>query len=542
MKDAKKILSLVLCLILCTALFAGCGGGKDETTDEPEEPKVTVNVEDKNPTISGSDVEHTEDTVYKKDLVAIIGAEVAMISPLNSASSNSQTGLIGQMIWDPLVERMIDGTYGPALATEWSTEDHQTYTFKLREGVVFHNGNPFTAEDVGYTIDAHKNTPGALAATQWLEVDTWEIVNDYEIKVTLGRVFMDFINYVANPLTGILDKESCEADPEHGPEIGTGPWVLSDFLANDHISYVKNENYWGEPALAETFTMKWVAEETARYIMLENDEVDFCGIGSAYVPTYENDERFVINSYVMNNTNIIAFNMAEPLCQDKNFRLAVAHAFDRQACTDITLQGHANTWDSATLWGSRTAYRVPAEELPVLPYDLDLAKEYLAKTSYNGEELKAICAMAHPISNAQVFQEQMSLIGINIDIFDTDGATMAANTKAGYTGIHFCVTSSVWGTLASSVNNYVKYGTNANKANYKNDYIVELTNKADMTPDGEERAAIYREIQEILAEDMPYLGIFNMQLFVGCQKGAGGIVLWPDNHHDYSHAFRVIEE
>lgn len=537
----KKVVSVLLIAMLLLGVFAGCGGEKPPKANEPEEPKVTVSQDDA-VAIVDSDVEHTEDTVYQEELNWNVGAAVAMISPLNSASSNSQTGIIQQMIYDTLLERQLDGTYAPGLATEWSTEDYKTFNFKLREGVKFHNGNPFTADDVAYTIQANQTIPGALSATQWLVVESWEVVNDYEINMTLKETFIDFYNYMGNPCVVILDKESCEADIEHGPEIGTGCWKLVDFLAEDHIYLEAFDEYWGEPARAKRFNMRWVAEETAREIMFDNDEVDFSGISNLSLPKYENDDNFVLSSYVMNNTNMLAFNMAEPLCQDKNFRLAVAHAFDRQAYTDITLQGYGNVWDTGSIWGARAPYKLSGEELPTYEYNLELAKEYLAKTNYNGEELTVIASMSHPISNAQVFQEQMALIGINIDIFDTDGATQAANTQPGYTGIHFFMGSAVWGSLASSVNNYVTYGTTANKANYNNPYIEELVAKADMTPDGPEREAIYHEIQQIIAEDIPYLGIFNMMLTIGCRKGAGGVVLWPDNYHDYSHAYRIVEE
>ena len=117
--NAKKILSLVLCLILCTALFAGCGGEKTPETDEPAGPSVTVNPEDDGG-VKIDNPEVTEETVYADEIIYAVG-DFQIYSPLNPAFVASQITVLLPMVYDTLLHRLPEGGFGPRLATEWTT-------------------------------------------------------------------------------------------------------------------------------------------------------------------------------------------------------------------------------------------------------------------------------------------------------------------------------------------------------------------------------------------------------------------------------------
>ena len=165
--------------------------------------------------------------------------------------------------------------------------------------------------------------------------------------------------------------------------------------------------------ITKKFVLRNIAEETARLIMLENNEFTFCDIGSVYIPKYEKDPRFVINSYVMNNCNYISFNMKKPITGDKNFRMAVAYAIDREAILDIALDGYGKAVDNGTFWGNNSAYK--DNDIPMIKQDLAKAKEYLAKSSYKGEKIALTAALPHTIKSAQVIMAQLQAIGINAE-------------------------------------------------------------------------------------------------------------------------------
>ncbi|HHT16687.1 MAG TPA: ABC transporter substrate-binding protein [Papillibacter sp.] len=531
MKPAKRSLCLILCIILSIALLAGCGGGKTESSPTPtsgsESPSPTKGISETPPP--------TEEVEYYEHLNIAIGDKVTVIDLFNPAFGSSQVGIISHAVFDSLVDMTLDNEIVPGLATKWDTDDYKTFTFTLRENVKFHNGEPFTAEDVKYTIERTKATPGSIMASKYARIESVEVVNDYEVKITLDSPNVDFIADMSVPYAGFANKKTCEADPENGSMIGTGPWKVTEIVSNDYVSVARNDDYWGEVPVTKTMTFKFVSEETARYIMFENGDFDFCGIGSVFVEQYENDERFSVESYVMNNTNLIAFNFKDPLMADINFRMAVAHAMNREDFVNITLNGYGVP--AEYFWGYRTEFR--NTNVPTYEYNIDKAKEYLEKSKYNGETIEIVAAMAHPISNAQVLQENLSKIGVKTEIFATDGPTLTSYTPWGNTDSQIVVTSGPWTTLASSVSMFLMPGSIGNKANYDKPEMTELLKKAAMTFDAAEREKVYAEIQEIVATEIPYLPIFNMELFVAGWKGCGGVKLYATNNHDYAYAYRI---
>lgn len=546
MKRTTKIVSLVLAMLMVVALFAGCGGGT--TTDQPqqggEQPantpaSVTVNPEDTTAQQTGQH-EVTEETKYADELTYASG-DLVVVNPLNPAFVASSATVVMPMLYDTLLQRLPEGGYGPRLATEWShSDDFVDWTFKLRDDVTFHNGEKFTAQDVADTVALCVGSPGSIGGIQWSAVDNVEVVSDTECIMHLRRPVIDWEDTMANPMLAIFNKKAFDEDNVQGILVGTGPWKAGDFKASSYFELDANEDYWGEKALAKKFIMKCVTEQTAQAIMFENGELDFAGVANQNLAAYEANPELEVDSYVMTNTQYIGFNMNSPICSDINFRRAVLYAIDRQDYNDITLQGYGHTWDTGSYWGSRTDYK---KDIPVIERDVEKAKEFLAQSSYvPGTPVKIIAAMSMTISNAQVLQQQLADVGITIDIFDTDNATLGATTGWGSTSYDMIANSGPWTKLASSCEMFFRTQSTGNKAQYSNPEVDELLAKAAMTPNGPEREALYYQIQDIVAEDIPYIGIFNMQMFVGRHANCGGVILWPDNYNDYSHAYKIIEE
>lgn len=536
MKPAKRSICLVLCIALSIALFAGCGGGGTQASPTPSQTGGSGGASPSpSQGISETPPPAEEKVEYYEHLNVAIGDKVTVVDLFNPAFNSSQTGIISHCVFDTLFDMTLENEIVPGLATDFHTEDYKTFTLKLRQGVKFHNGDPFTAEDVKYTIERTKATPGTTMNSKYLRVESVEVVNDYEVKITLDAPNVDFIADISVPYAGIASKKACEADPEKGGMIGTGPWKVTEVVSNDYVSVARNDDYWGEIPVTKTMTFKFVSEETARYIMFENGDFDFCGISAAFVEQYKNDPRFAVESYVMNNTNFIAFNFKNPILADINFRKAVAHAMNREDFVNITLNGYGVP--ANYFWGYRTEFR--NENVPTYEYNIEKAKEYLAKSKYNGETIELVAAMAHPISNAQVLQENLSKIGVKAEIFATDGPTLSSYTPWGSTEYQIVVNSGPWTILASSIATYLMPGSIGNKSNYENPRVTELLNKAAQTFDAKEREKIYGEIQQIVAEECVYLPIFNMELFVAGWKGCGGVKLYATNNHDYAYAYRI---
>ena len=552
MKKAISASCLILCIVLCFGLLAGCGSSTDTPSQSPAtssnesqspststSPAPTTSTAPASPTVPSTPppiVESPEppppDVEFYDALTVSIGDRVTIIDVFNPAFSNSQIQLVTNMIHDYLIYVTMESTIQPYLAYDWKTDDYQHWTFYLRDDVFFHNGEKFTADDVAFTIDTSRESPGSSAESRYRQIESYEIVNDYEIIFTLEKVNVDFLYDMA--YSSIVNRKAYADDPVKGAWVGTGKYTVTDFLSNDYVEFTRNENYWGELPPTRKITFKYIAEETARLIMFDNDQLDFCNIPSAYLSIYESDPDYTLVSYTMNNSNFFAFNMDNPILADINFRMACAYAFNPFDCVAISLGGNGVAMDWGTLWG----YRIPYKDMdiPRIPYDPEIAKEYLAKSSYNGEEIELVAGMQHTIMNAQVVQSQLTAIGINARVYDTDGATLSSYTLAGSHQI--VVNSAVW-TIPNSVRNIYYPGMVGNVAHYNNPRVNELLDLALITGDGPERESIYREIQEIAAQDLPYIGIFHMTMVIGGRAGTGGLLPYPNNNHDWSMVYRI---
>lgn len=539
MKAMKKIISLILGVVLCLGLLAACGGGS--TTTPSAAPSATPSSDftgNEQMTVTGGEV--TEDTKFKEHLTVIIdNNKIGSIDPFNAGASSNTTRWALNLSLDRLVA-YFNGEYTPELATEWHTEDYQHFNFKLRDDVNFHNGENLTADDVVYTVERAKAAVGAMS-NSWLgTVDTVEVVNDYEINITLAKPNVDFLFNLTQAHAGIVNREACEADAEKGFMIGSGPWVVTGFVSNDYVDYTRNEEYWGELPKTKELTLKFVAEEASRLIMLENKEVEVAfSINPVDFPYLEEDDRFDTYSYTVNNNFYVGFNMNDPICGDVNFRKAVAHVIKYDDIVEISRHGYATASRDGTFWGFATEFR--NDKIERIPYDIEKAKEYLAKSSYDGSEVEIVTAFPDQLLGAQALQEQLTTIGVKTKIFQTDAPGISSYAKYQDNQCQMICYTGTWNTPASSVRTYYYTGAAANRTSYNNPAINELIDKAAAILDPVERGEVYKQIQAMAAEDIPFVTLYNITHVVGCLKGVAGMTLDAGAGHDLSYVYMVEE-
>lgn len=540
MNTSKRLIAMILSLVLCLGLLAGCGGS-DSGGSSDKDTQTSSNSSSEN--FTGQDslkVEDNaaEDAEYQKELTVIIDNN--KINSLDPAVGNTNTCKWAfNMMYDRLLTLDDNSEIAYELATEYSTEDYQNYTFKLREGVKFYNGEPFTADDVAFTIDRGRNDSlGTSAYDVFSAVESYNVVDDYTIEITLKSVNIDFPYNLTLAHAGIMNRKAVEADPEEGAWISTGPWQVAEFVSNDYATFVRNDDYWGELPKTEKITLKYVAEEATRLIMLENGEVDAAfSINPADFPYMEEDDRFATYSYTVNNNSYIGFNMDDPICGDINFRMAVASAMNREEC--IAYRGkYFLAAEYGTFWGYGTEFKDTSIEK--IPYDLEAAKEYLAKSPYNGETIEIVCAFSDLLNISQVLQEQLGAIGIKISINQTDAPGMNAYTGWENNQAQMICYTGAWTGVASSCRPYFYSKGAANRAHYVNTEVEALLDQAQAETDDAKREDLYKQVQAIIAVDIPYITIGNLTHVVGCLQGVSGMLLRADASHDLTYIQKAI--
>ena len=553
----KRRLIVILLVLAMTVALMACGGGGSEspTPGASTAPSAsTAPGASTAPTPTGatggssvvapadvSTAPEGQDVKYADLIDIIVENPISVIDPLNPTATGPGCRTMYITIYDRLIKRAGEGIYEAQLATSWESDDQQNWIFHLRDDVTFHNGDKFTAQDVIDTVMLSRDAPGTIAADSWRSVEEIEAIDEYTIQITLNDVNVEFLFWLSLPGASILNKAARDKDPVEGAWVGTGPYIVTEFISSDYTVVTANDKYFGTIPLTKQLVFRNVPEMTARPIKMQNGEsnVGF-DIGSESLYLFVNDPNFSVITFIGNSAHCLLFNMEDPITGDKNFRYAVAHALSRP---ELALVGHGD-WGipetEGTFWGHSTEFR--NHDIPVLEYDLELAKQYLAQSSYKGEEVEIISGIPPTLKASELIQEQLGQIGINIKLFQTDGPTLQSFAKFYDNQAQITHHSCPFTQSASSMRAQVGTGGSSNRASYSNPAVDDLLALAPTIPDPNERAAVYKQIQEIIAEDMPCLNLYWRMYAMVTSGNVGGIIADPDQNHDFRGIFMTVED
>ncbi len=249
---------------------------------------------------------------------------------------------------DALVKPMPDRQMSPCLATSWrESEDGLTYDFELRQGVKFHNGDPFTAEDVAFSFDRYK---GAGATELKKQVKAIEIINPHHIRFVLHAPWPDFLTFYATPATGagwIVPKHYTEKignDAFKNHPVGLGPYRFVSYKPGVELVLEAYPDYWRKTPFVKRLVFKSVPDPTTRLAMLKNQEADVTyAIYSTLGEEVQRDKTLKLEPTLAGTEWGIFVDMYDPASpwHDKRVRLAANHAINRQALNKAETLGYS---------------------------------------------------------------------------------------------------------------------------------------------------------------------------------------------------------
>ena len=517
MKKVKRVLSLILVLVMLAGVLTACGTPANNTPS---------NVPDNG---------NAAEAKYKEDITIIMDGSLPSLNRFQTGVETNACQRLNWCLFDRLLYEDDNGELKASLATDWSTDDGLVYTFKLRNDVVFHNGEKFKADDVVYTLERARDASGTTMNTYIGKyIDHVEAVSDYEVKVYLNTVYSGFLKTMSIPYASISNRKACEADPEQGMAVGTGPWKLVNYVANESVKMERNEEYWGEKPKTKTLTWKFVKEALSRMLMLEKGEVQAAlGLSStADWPVIEKDDHYEFISGINGGVNYVCFNMTNPITGDINFRKAVASVIDRDNYVETGYNGYATAFTDGAYWSLAVPGR--NSSIPIIPKDAAKAKEYLAASNYKGEEvtISVSTTTAGNVTVAQLLQEALIGIGVNAKVNQTDASGLAALTMYGENKSMIVINIQPWPLGAMNLTAVFTPGVADNRASYSNDKVTELLQKVVVEIDDAKRDEMFKEIQ-----DLAYVPIFCRTDGIGALKGVGGIRMQPSGFHDVSYIY-----
>jgi peptide/nickel transport system substrate-binding protein len=459
----------------------------------------------------------------KKGGTLIVGS--AAVGTLeNSLNLGTPTPRYLYEIYDRLVNQdlSIDATtppIGPGLATSWEiSPDATVYTFKLRQGVNFHDGTPFDADAVKFNIErvTKKDHPfyyerGAGATSVgWGRVAAVEAVDKYTVRLRLKEPYSQLLDLIWRAEYSIASPDNIKnlGNEKNGESpVGTGPFKFASHQSGTKLVLDRNPNYFGGAPIIDQLVVRVINEPSALVSALLAGEVHLVAdrVPPDIAKSLEADPRVKVQVGKIPGTNNVNLNKRHGVFRDKRARQAVNYAIDRETYVRDILKGYGIPAKSLFAPSAR-AYDANAKGYT---YDPDRARALLREAGLDGGFNVTFWA-GQTTASAVYVKDQLGKFKINVklELFETPTLSSTANrdgTREGVDGIF-------WGWNTNPPQNFDRYFPTAtqppngvNWGFYSNPEVDRLVQQASRTINPDERLKIYRQADVILTEDAPWI-------------------------------------
>ncbi len=440
--------------------------------------------------------------------------------------------LVNKPIFPGLVRpREGDGSPEPDLAESWTVApDELSWTFKLRQGVTWHDGQPFTADDVVFTFQAIADPK--LRTRQrsfYTDVDRVEKVDAHTVRFVLKKPLAPLLAYLGYQ-TGIVpkhlldgvDMNKAAAFHKENP-VGTGPFKFKEFVPASHVTLVANPDYFRGPPALDAITFKILPNQNAQIAQLRTGEIDFVLIEPPNLPLVQENAALKLNEAPQFGHVYIALNNAHPLFSDPVVRRAMSHGLDKKSIVERVLQGK----------GQLSTGPIPAvmgwpydPEVPTYPYDREKAQALLAEAGWQAgsdgvlqkDDQRFAFTMVVDKRNptrvqiATIAQQFFKQLGMDVKLQTLEWGDMIKNywRPHKYEAMTFyqiyAPDPDLFGFFHSQ---YVDKGRNLSR--YANPEMGQLLAEARNVSDTAARKALYSKIQRILAEEAAMIYLYYPQ-------------------------------
>jgi peptide/nickel transport system substrate-binding protein len=518
-------------------LLAACSSGDsvdvgDEATDG------TTEATDGESTATGEDEEAEAETPAGDNvLVAAQGAEPDRLDPhLTTAYASFQ---VLENVYDTLVQPGDDLTMEPALAESWTvSDDNLTWTFTLREGVTFHNGRAFGADDVVYSFERIMDPDvGAANAWRFEAVEEVVAVDDLTVDIVLTRpapnllVSIGGFKGMAIVPREIVEDGSIDTDP-----VGTGPFRFVSSSPDAGIMLERNSDYWradeGLPMLDGVQFLP-IPDETVKLTNLQTGEVDWVdALPPQQLESLDADPAVTVERADGGDYHYFALNQARPPFDDARVRQAIAMAIDRDEIAEAAQFGAATANQTAIPGGNVWYY----DHAPFEPGDTEGASALLEEAGVGDLTIEMMVSSEYPetVTQAEVIAAELEEIGVTVEISDVDFSTWLSRQGDG----DFDAFMLSWvGNIDPDDFYYAQHHSegNFNFQGYANDEVDTLLDEARVETDQTARNTLYDDAVELIVDEASYIYLYNPQNVQAWLPHVSGYTVRGDN------AIRFVE-
>lgn len=410
-----------------------------------------------------------------------------------------------------------DAGYVPALAERWEMEGDDVYIFHLRDGVTWHDGEPFNADDVVFTVEYTKDHP-----YQWVDsaiIERAEALDDLTVKLTLSAPYAPFLDQVGGTLPILPEHIWSEVDDpvnyrEQDALVGTGPYTLKveDYnMAQGTYRYVAYDGYYlGSPKVEELLFVKISAPNAAAELL--QGRVNMASIEPEMIGQLEGSFEILSVPAHWWNYKLMINHQKEPL-SDKRFRQALAYAIDREKLVEIAGRGYGLAGSPGFIPSDNDWYNPEMDDY--YPHDPAEAEELLADMGYDGRKIEVLIKGGDTTAEriGELIEADLLAVGINVDLRTME--SKAVDSKVGEWDFDLAV-SGHGGVIGDP--NFLAGNTlddDFNSARYRdNPELTALLEEQVKETDEDSRREMIDEAQVLYAEDVPALTLFYTESFV----------------------------
>lgn len=542
----RRKLTRSIAVVATLSLVAAACGGDDSNggasapspdgTDAPTEPTGPTG-DDDGPDEPDPEPSNDGDADARRggELTIARVNDTQQLDPLEAVQT--ETIYVLNMMMETLLFTAPGGGTMPGLATSAEAlDDEVTWRVSLREGVLFSDGSPFTADDVKFTFDRAR---GADVGFSFM-LDAFVEANVVD-ELTIDLVTAEPITFVPALLAlwsgaiipdefGGLTEEEFFENP-----IGTGPFVLDEWNPGQSIRLVRNDNYWqeGKPYL-DSVVWTQVADDNARVIQLRGGQADIISaVPFASIAELDAEPGLSVTEWDSTLQFYLMFNFTVEPFDDPDVRRAIAYAIDREAIVRAGLFGSGAV--ACTILPPTMLHFAP--DVECLPHDPELAAVTLAQSSVpDGFDTELLIAGTNVLAStaAEIIVENLRPLGINVEISRVDGSQLYSTQTTG----GFEMVFQGWGSDIPDPDQQITFmvdpvsgGVESYWTFYDNPEMTALVESARREFDDDARAAIYAEIQALHLEDLPHIPlVFQPNPFAQSDRVQGFQVLPTGNY------------
>ncbi|MCL2009168.1 MAG: ABC transporter substrate-binding protein [Synergistaceae bacterium] len=444
-------------------------------------------------------------------------------------------------LYDTLIFADDEGNIFPGLAESWELLSGTEYKFNLRKGVKFHNGDELNAEDVRHAIMRATTDAGARIAVYSQNVKDVQVIDDHTLVIELKKTDYSFFPSLTHSWAAIYSKRAFEELGDgfgmNPAGAGSGPFKFVSWQKGNKYVLERFDDYWGPKPRVKTIEVRSIPEPTSRTIALETGEADII------FPVVHNDlrrvdenENLVLYRKPQNSITYVGFNVTKPPFDNVNVRRAVASALDVAGIQAASYRGVGNA--PGSLVPSAVKYSLN-DVTPVRERDVELAKKLLAEAGVNDLRLEIWTnERKERVDSATIIQAQLEEAGIKSEIKVLEwGAYLNGLLEKrhdlfilGWVNSIPDPNYAISGLLESSALGSTNYTF------FSDAKLDELLDRGRGLEDGDERAALYKEMQLYIDEQLPMIYLHNDESIAGTRKNVRGF----EPRSNEIHSFREV--